>query len=233
MFPRPRRWILVRRTLAAAVLLIAVVVLRRPLFQGNFGVVEPGRVFRSAQPGRGFGALIRSEHLGAVLNLRGGTRADPFYRDEVAEAERAGVEFYDLPISATMRPSRRELMAILGVLDRCRYPLLIHCKWGSDRTGLASALYRMDKLGQSPEVAAQAFSVIHGHVPLLGPQALHEPLDEYAEWLRATGQAHTPPRFRSWLETEYRSPRGQGRWPVVRPGPRSPNAVAATPRSRR
>ena len=93
--------------------------------------------------------------------------------------------FYDLPLAATRRPTRRELLFLIDLLDRCPYPLLIHCKSGADRTGLASALYLMVKRNQPPELAENALALEFGHVPFLGTEHLHEPLHEYAAWLKA------------------------------------------------
>ena len=44
------------------------------------------------------------------------------------------------------------------------------------------------------------FTLAHGHVPLFGPEHLHEPIDEYASWLRDRGLKHDPERFRGWIE---------------------------------
>lgn len=216
----PARFRLIRRLLLVAVLAFLLLWFRSPLFFGNFGIVDPSRVYRSAQPGSSFETTIRRTHLGSVLNLRGGTQTDEFYRREVETADRLGVEFYDLPISATHRPSRRELMLIISVLDRCHYPLLIHCKWGSDRTGLVSAMYRLVVLGEPPEAALGSFTSRYGHFPLFGPESLHQPLDEYATWLQTQGAKHTPSVFRSWLENHYQSDDDFIKWPTVRPGPR-------------
>ena len=68
-----------------------------------------------------------------------------------------GLSLYDLPLSATRRPARLELLRLIDVLERCPYPLLIHCKSGADRTGLASALYLMLQRGETPERAGAAF----------------------------------------------------------------------------
>src|SRR5262249_57216146 len=91
--------------------------------------------------------LIRGRRIASVLNLRGGSLADTFYQEEVRVTHALGVDFYDLPMSATRRPSRRELLLLLDLFGRCRYPLLIHCKEGSDRTGLACAPYLMASRG--------------------------------------------------------------------------------------
>ena len=79
----------------------------------------------------------------------------------------------------------RELLVLLDLFEHCRYPLLIHCKSGSDRTGLASALYLMSRRGEPPGWAVRGFTLKHGHVPLFGPEHLHEPFREYEAWLKA------------------------------------------------
>ena len=165
--------------------------LLRPWLDGNVGVVDPGRVIRAAQPTTGLGRLIKDHHLASILNLRGGSQSDSWYAAEVQTAASCGVSFFDLPLSATKRPSRRDLLLLIDVLDRCPYPLLIHCK-ASDRTGLASAIYLMMQRGESPRQAAGTFSIFHSHVPFFGPEHLHEPLDEYARWLDAQALPHSP-----------------------------------------
>lgn len=194
----------------------------RPLFRGNLGVVDEGRVYRSAQPLGDLPASIRSLGLASVVNLRGGDEADPWYVAEVEATRRAGVDFYDLPMSAVRRPTRRELLVLLDLLSRCKYPLLIHCKSGSDRTGLLAGLYLMAHKGIGPDRAEAAFSLAHGHVPLLGPERLHEPFDEYAAWLASTGRSHTSDLLLDWASRHYRDPSDDPPAPIspARPGPR-------------
>ncbi len=178
---------------------------RNPLFHGNFGVVDEGLAYRSAQPTEGLPALIAQKQIATVLNLRGGSDSDPWYVAEVAETKRLGVDFYDFPLVATVRPTRRQLLTVLDILDRCKYPLLIHCKSGSDRTGLVSALYLMSRKGVEPLRAEAEFTLHYGHVPLLGTRHLHEPVLEYAAWLKTHEKTHTPERFRDWVAHQYQA----------------------------
>src|SRR5262249_53450948 len=147
-------------------------------------------------PMAGLSRLIQDYHLAAVLNLRGGSPSDSWYADEVRVTGESAVNFYDLPLSAIRRPTRRELLLLIDTFECAPYPLLIHCKSGSDRTGLASALYRLVRLGEPPERALDSFAYSHGHFPVGGPEHLHEPLLEYESWLRAQKLEHTPARFR-------------------------------------
>jgi protein tyrosine phosphatase (PTP) superfamily phosphohydrolase (DUF442 family) len=195
--------------------------LSRSWWDSNLGIVDPGKVIRAAQPTARLGQIIEEHHLASILNLRGGSFKDSWYAAEVRTAEAAGVAFYDLPLNATRRPTRRELLQLIDTLDRCTYPLLIHCKAGADRTGLASAIYLMTHCGETPRQALRSFTFYHSHVPLFGPEHLHEPLDEYAAWLDQKKLEHTPQRFRTWVKTEYRSPDRSADPPLLAPGPRS------------
>lgn len=224
-----RRRRLRRIALASALVLVVAAAslcwtFRRPWFQGNLGIVDAGRVIRSSQPTTELPAWIRDYHIQSILNLRGGGPSDWWYDAEVRAASENGVAFYDFPLSATRRPTRRELLVLIDTLRSCPYPLLIHCKSGADRTGLASALYLMVERGVAPERAEDAFTLEHGHIPLCGPERLHEPLHEYAAWLAARGLAHTPERFRDWVRNDYRSPDGPEDPPALRPGPRQRHA---------
>ena len=228
---RSRRRTIRRRVFAvlASILLIAGVTFRNQLFFRNFGVVDPEKVFRSKQPTGWLEGLIRTHKLASILNLRGGSPADPFYADELRLTQNYGVDFYDFLISPTRRPTRRELLVLIDLFGRCRYPLLIHCKSGSDRTGLATGLYQMVVKGSGPAEAINALTIHYGHVGLGGTQCLQEPFEEYGAWLEAHRLAHTPERFRLWVERDYASPDPSTAFRPLLPGPRE--AVAGKTRT--
>jgi protein tyrosine phosphatase (PTP) superfamily phosphohydrolase (DUF442 family) len=210
---------------AAVLLAIACLVglcweFRRPWFQGNLGIVDPGVVIRSAQPTRDLKHWVRDYQLKSILNLRGGSQPDWWYVAEVQTTEANGLSFYDLPLSATRRPRRHELLKLIDLFQDCPYPLLIHCKSGADRTGLASALYLMVRRSEAPDLAEHAFSIEFGHIPFGGSEHLHEPIDEYSAWLKTQQLPHTPERFRGWVKSEYRDEDPPSDPPRLNPGPR-------------
>ncbi len=170
------------------------------LYRGNFAVVVEGQLYRSAQPRGGLDGWIGTHRIASILNLRGVSKD---YPAEIETAQKRGVDVYDLPMRATQRPTRNDLLTILDFFEACRYPLLIHCKSGSDRTGMAVGLYLLMKGGKSPEAAEEAFTAYHGHVALGGTEHLHAPFREYAAWLRSQHLTHDPERFRSWVATQY------------------------------
>ncbi len=214
----------IRRRIVLGIALVGgiafAIYFHRPLFRGNLGVVDEGVLYRSAQPKGDVLGLIRAHKLGSIVNLRGGKDDDSWYADEVKATREAGIEFYDLPMSPVRRPTRRELLVLLDLFEHCQYPLLIHCKSGSDRTGLATGLYLMARKGVPPDRAEEAFSLAHGHVPLLGPERLHEPFDEYAAWLADRHLSHTPERLVDWVKHDYRADDPLIAIDPVRPGPR-------------
>lgn len=224
--PRRRRWHRRRLRIAVYLLLCGLAYIglsHRRWLWNNFGVVDPGQVYRSAQPVNELPRLIAERHFESILNLRGGSVTDSWYRNEVELSAENGIDFYDFPMSAERRPTRRELLILLDLMDRCRYPLLIHCKSGADRTGLASALYLLYVKGRSPSKAMEAFSVLYGHVPihyLSSTSHLHEPFHEYEAWLARANLPHTPQRFRDWVRNDYVSDGPLGPVRSLRPGPR-------------
>jgi protein tyrosine phosphatase (PTP) superfamily phosphohydrolase (DUF442 family) len=217
------------KTAALAALVCAISagwVFRRPWFFGNLGVVDPGQVMRSAQPTTQLARWAHDFQIHSILNLRGGSPSDWWYKAEVNTAHESGVSFYDLPLNATRRPARHELLILIDLLERCPYPLLIHCKSGADRTGLASALYLMVRRGEPPERALHAFSLEYGHIAAFGTEHLHEPLQEYAAWLKTNRLSHTPERFRAWVRNDYRADDPPADPPLLQPGPRARRSLS-------
>ena len=77
------------------------------------------------------------------------------------------VDHYDVRISAHHTPTADQMAQILTILRTAPKPLLIHCKAGSDRTGLVAALYRSAIEGEPAEQAASELSLRFGHFPYL------------------------------------------------------------------
>lgn len=198
---------------------------------GNLGVVVPGSVYRAGQ----MGGPTLSKTVGrlgvkTVLNLRGPNPDQRWYRDERAATLAAGATQIDLPMSSCEWLSRAQLRALIRVLDTCERPVLIHCEWGAERTGLASAVSELLRPGATQADAANQFSVRYLFLPVKDGKVMAEHLDAYNAWLAAGRRGHSPGAFRLWAESEY-VPLGVSReqWPynpyplvvVTRPGPES------------
>jgi protein tyrosine/serine phosphatase len=135
---------------------------------GNFHIVKAGQLYRSAQLDKAeFGKVIENYRIKSVLNLRGPDPDSAWYKDELAAMREHAVDHYDVGISAHQPPTPEQMARILVILRTAAKPLLIHCKAGSDRTGLVAALYRYAVAGEPAERAVSELSLRFGHFPYL------------------------------------------------------------------
>ena len=139
---------------------------------GNFHTVEQGVLYRSSCMGEaGLENAIVKHGVKSVLNLCGAQPGSPWYEGETTVARRHAVLFRDLAISANQEPDPRQLQAILDFLRDAPRPMLIHCRAGSDRTGLACAMFVMSRGGEYREASAQ-LGLYYGHFPYLGSKSI-------------------------------------------------------------
>ena len=158
-------------------LVLVIVVIAAPILTyagvlkltGNIDVVDPGAVYRSGQlSGERLTQLITERKIRTVINLRGPNAGRPWYDEEARATQALGVTQIDLPMSATREPDPALLDRLVTTLKTAQKPFLIHCESGSDRTGLATALYRLESLKEAPDVAGKSLSFYWGHFPWLG-----------------------------------------------------------------
>jgi protein tyrosine/serine phosphatase len=165
----------------------------------NLHSVEPGRVYRSAQPdGQQLTHWIWRYELETVLRLRGGDADRDDVRETRAATEAAGIDFVQVPMSATRFPDRETLVRLCDVFAHARYPLLLHCRAGADRSGLASAIYVLLRTGDLDR-AREQLALRYLHTGLMGTAALDHVLDMYEPW---DGQLSFP----EWVRTVYEPP---------------------------
>src|ERR1700754_3739674 len=92
---RIRKRVVLRVALIVAIVATAPVGVR--LWNGNFGEVRPGRIFRAAQlPASRLSRTVRDHRVKTVLNLRGANPNSAWYRDERAATLAEGATQVDL-----------------------------------------------------------------------------------------------------------------------------------------
>ncbi len=158
---------IVRAGALAAGLLLGLVALAYLLARDrdNFHVVVPGELCRSGQmEPNALRAAVARHGIRTVVNLRGPQDTANWYREEAAALAEAGVLFVDFPLSAGEVQSLERMDALVGHLRRGPSPVLVHCRAGADRSGLAAALY-LAATGRSPEEARGQLSWRYGHFP--------------------------------------------------------------------
>jgi len=176
----------------------------RVMFGRNFHAVIPGRVFRCAQlTGTGLEQVVTAHGIQTVINLRGNGVPLPWYLDESRVAHRLNVNLEDVSFSASRLPSVQEIRQLIRILDATEYPILLHCRQGADRTGLAAGLVLLLLADTSLEQARKQLGLRFVHVAVDRAAHLDRFFDLYAEWLRERQSIHTPALFRRWAEQDY------------------------------
>ncbi len=153
---------------------------------GNFHEVYKGELYRSAQfePGD-ITRYAKKYGIRSVLNLRGENTGRDWYNEEVAESKADGITHINFRMSAHTELNQQEAENLIKVMRDAPKPLLIHCQAGSDRTGLASALYVAAIKKDGEEAAEWQLSVVYGHLPIIFARgyAMHQTFEALEPWL--------------------------------------------------
>lgn len=194
------------RLVVRAVLLLLVFAVTaealRVLVGNNQHEVIPGLVYRCNQPSpAGLRSTIADKGIRTVINLRGFGPYMAWYQGEARTTCAAGISQEDITLSALRLPPPAELRRLIEVLDNTEYPILIHCKAGADRTGLAATIVLLLYTDATLSQARRQLWPRYGHFRFGRAAAMDDFFDRYEAWL--AGRPHTPELFRDWALHHY------------------------------
>ena len=130
----------------------------------NFGRVNDG-YYRGAEPDSRDYADLAAIGIRTLVDLRG-KDVDPA---EQLEAAQAGLAYVQIPMTTHEVPTKAKLDEFLQIVtDPERQPVYVHCVGGRHRTGVMTAIYRIERDGWS---ADQAFHEMKAYK--FGPDYLH------------------------------------------------------------
>ena len=132
-----------------------------------------------------------------ILNLRGDGRYSHYLFEEEACA-RHGISLVSLTFSARRLSPRADMLELVETMRRIEKPFLIHCKSGSDRTGLAAALYLAIIEGRPVREARRQLHWRFLHLSSTDTGVLDHVFDAYE-----AETVETPMPLMEWLETRY------------------------------
>jgi protein tyrosine/serine phosphatase len=153
--------------------------------------------WRSAQPAPHHIAAAARAGIRTIVNLRGERQCGSYWLERDACAKH-GIQLVNYQVRSRAAPSKEELWGAKHMLDRVEYPILMHCKSGSDRAGLMSVLYKHLKLGVPVAEAKRELSLRYGHIR----QSDTGILDAFFERYLADTAAH-PMAFFDWVDQVY------------------------------
>jgi protein tyrosine/serine phosphatase len=198
-----------RRRLVSGVALTSLFLLGYQIYYvilgRNLHEVSPGQIYRSAQLSPSdLRGIVEKNKIRTVINLRGCCPEMGWYQDERATLHELGVTEYDITFSSYVWPGVAELQQLVEVLKTCAYPILIHCRRGADRTGMASAAAMLLKTDSSLRQARRQLSWRYGHVSFSRTNVHDQVFDLYHTWLRQSHRQHKPELFYQWIMEDYR-----------------------------
>lgn len=173
-------------------------------FYANRHQVTP-QLWRSSQPAPYQIAYLRRQGVRTVVNLRGGRDQGAYYL-EARACEREGMALVDCVLRSREPPRPETVRELKEMFDTIAYPALLHCKSGSDRAGLAAALYLILREGRPVEEALGQLSLRYGHVRQGKTgvlDAFFESYLAYVEARKADPSGGPPLDFLGWVEKVY------------------------------
>lgn len=115
----------------------------------NFHQVND-RLYRSAQPDKDEFTTLKNKGVKTVINLR---NTDDKAEDEKKLVESLGLRYFNVPFERHGSPTDEQIEKVLSIIENSEGVVLVHCKYGSDRTGVVVAIYRIKHDGWTSEQA--------------------------------------------------------------------------------
>ncbi len=156
-----------------------------------------GDIWRSAQPAPRHLRRLAERGVRTVINLRGAEAHGAYWLEQEACA-RLGLKLVDVKLKSRAAPTRAAIAQMREAIAAIDGPTLIHCKSGSDRTGLFCGLYLVLREGVPVVEARRQLGLRYGHLRVTKTGVLDHLFDRYIE-----DAARTPMTFVDWLDTVY------------------------------
>jgi tyrosine-protein phosphatase SIW14 len=116
----------------------------------NFHMVNE-RLYRGGQPKKDGIKKLASLGIKTIINLRG--ESDETKAEE-SEAKSLGLRFFNVPMSSAGRPTEDQVKRVFAIIENSENaPVFVHCRRGSDRTGVIIALFRIKHNGWNGDQA--------------------------------------------------------------------------------
>lgn len=178
----------------------------RELFWGDHGFLRVwfhnrhdmgGGMYRENQPSPKRIKKWADEGIKTVVNLRGENPKGYFYLEQEACAKH-GLKLINYRMYSRDVHSVEKILGARDLFENIEYPAVMHCKSGSDRTGIMGVLYRYFHMGDSIKDAMHQLSFNYLHVKAGKTGMLDFFFNDYIAYA-----AENDVSFEEWLQTVY------------------------------
>ena len=157
------------------------------------------KAYRSNHPSPSFVKKLKHVHgVNTILSIR---RADTTgaYLLEKDACEHYGIELVNHTMSSRDMPRVEDILKMKELLETMAYPILIHCKSGADRAGMASVFYKhfIEKVPIIEALAQLSFKF--GHIRWADTGKLDFFFEKFLEF----AAEHPDVSFLDWVENHY------------------------------
>ena len=169
------------------------------LWWTNLHQIAPG-VWRSNQPSPN--RLNRYADMGirSIITLRGPERSPAYLLEEQACRDH-GITLHTRRLLPRALEDRDRILSLLDLFETVDRPVLMHCKSGADRAGLAAALWLLHMEGAEIETAQDQLALRYMHRRDTATGILDHMLRAYA-----TARDETGISIRDWIAGPYDKP---------------------------
>ena len=130
----------------------------------NFGRIND-HLYRGAQPSSDGYAALRQLGVDTIVRL---SLADEGGAAEEREVTALGMRYVSIPMTSIREPTDNQAIRFLTFMrDNPKSVVFVHCKSGSDRTGVMIALWRLTFDHWSVARAVSEMNAFHYHVSFL------------------------------------------------------------------
>ena len=154
------------------------------------------QMYRSSQPSpKQLKILKRKYGFKTIINLRGENGLSAYSLEKEA-CSKLNLELVNFRAYSRNPPESDEVKQLISIFNNIKYPALMHCKSGSDRTGITAALYRIFYLKESVEEAyKKELHWKYGHI-----KSSHTGVLDYFFTQYISENQVNPVAFLDWVE---------------------------------
>jgi len=154
-------------------------------------------IWRCNQPAPYQLAQMADKGVKTALNLRGDRECGGFRLEKEACA-RLGLKLVNFSLKSRAAPAKEVLHEAKALFETLEYPILLHCKSGADRAGLASVLLMHFKEGLPISKAIEQLSPKFGHFKNSDTGIIDFVFERYL-----ADNAARPMDFMRWVDEVY------------------------------